>query len=97
MISYQWPGNVRELENVIEYAVNFERSSMITVKSLPQWIVQRCSDERSETSLKSRTAELEADIIRRMMEEMGDSVKAKKAIAEKLGISLTTLYRKLKN
>jgi len=97
LISYQWPGNVRELENVIEYAVNFERSSMITVKSLPQWIVQRCSDERSETSLKSRTAELEADIIRRMMEEMGDSVKAKKAIAEKLGISLTTLYRKLKN
>ena len=95
-MSYHWPGNVRELENVIEYAVNFERSSLISVKSLPQWIIQRCSGGNNEVSLKHRSAELESEIIRKMIEEMGDSVKTKKAIAEQLGISLTTLYRKLK-
>ncbi|HOJ83104.1 MAG TPA: sigma 54-interacting transcriptional regulator [Bacillota bacterium] len=96
LMSYHWPGNVRELENVIEYAVNFERSSLISVKSLPQWIIQRCSGGNNEVSLKHRSAELESEIIRKMIEEMGDSVKTKKAIAEQLGISLTTLYRKLK-
>jgi len=96
LMSYHWPGNVRELENVIEYAVNFEKSSLITIKSLPQWIIQRCSSGNNEVSLKHRSAELESEIIRKMIEEMGDSVKTKKAIAEQLGISLTTLYRKLK-
>jgi transcriptional regulator with PAS, ATPase and Fis domain len=66
------------------------------VKSLPQWIIQRCSGGNNEVSLKHRSAELESEIIRKMIEEMGDSVKTKKAIAEQLGISLTTLYRKLK-
>lgn len=97
LMSYQWPGNVRELENVIEYAVNFERSSLITMQSLPQWIIQSCSAAENEISLKYRTAELESEIIRKMIAEMGDSVETKKAIAERLGISLTTLYRKLKN
>ena len=36
LLSYPWPGNVRELENAIEYAVNFERTSLLTMQSLPQ-------------------------------------------------------------
>lgn len=97
LLSYPWPGNVRELENAIEYAVNFERTSLLTMQSLPQWIIQRYSDEEDDISLKSQTVELEYEVIRKMIEEMGDSVKTKKIIAEKLGISLTTLYRKLKS
>lgn len=97
LLSYPWPGNVRELENAIEYAVNFERTSLLTMQSLPQWIIQRYSDEKDDISLKGQTAELEYEVIRKMIEEMGDSVKTKKIIADKLGISLTTLYRKLKS
>ena len=35
LISYDWPGNVRELENVIEFAINMEDSTVITTESLP--------------------------------------------------------------
>lgn len=96
LLRYRWPGNVRELENVIEYAVNFEQSKLITMQSLPQWIIQNCSGGNKKTTLKKKTADLENETIRKMIAEMGDSVETKKKIAAKLGISLTTLYRKLK-
>lgn len=96
LLRYRWPGNVRELENVIEYAVNFEQSALITRQSLPQWIIQKCGGDK-KTTLKNRTAELENETIRKMITELGDSVETKKEIAAKLGISLTTLYRKLKS
>ena len=35
LTAYAWPGNVRELENAMERAVALERSSVITVESLP--------------------------------------------------------------
>ncbi|NMD42432.1 MAG: sigma 54-interacting transcriptional regulator [Firmicutes bacterium] len=97
LLCYRWPGNVRELENAIEYAVNFEQSAILTRQSLPQWIIQKCGGEEKKTPLKKRTAELETETIRRMIAEMGDSVETKKEIAARLGISLTTLYRKLKS
>jgi PAS domain S-box-containing protein len=96
LLGYHWPGNVRELENIIEYAVNFEQSSLITRQSLPQWIFQKSGVEEEKPTLKNRTAELENEIIREMLGELGDSVETKKEIAARLGISLTTLYRKLK-
>lgn len=96
LLGYHWPGNVRELENIIEYAVNFEQSSLITRQSLPQWIFQKSGVEEEKPTLKNRTAELESEIIREMLGELGDSVETKKEIAARLGISLTTLYRKLK-
>ena len=96
LLGYHWPGNVQELENIIEYAVNFEQSSLITRQSLPQWIFQKSGVEEEKPTLKNRTAELESEIIREMLGELGDSVETKKEIAARLGISLTTLYRKLK-
>ncbi len=41
--AYSWPGNVRELENVIERAVAMERSSLITVGSLPTSLLSAAS------------------------------------------------------
>ena len=35
LTAYAWPGNVRELENAMERAVALERSTVITVDSLP--------------------------------------------------------------
>jgi DNA-binding NtrC family response regulator len=36
--SYQWPGNVRELVNVVERAVSFSESSMISIPDLPEHV-----------------------------------------------------------
>lgn len=96
LLDYHWPGNVRELENVIEYAVNFEQTSSIRKNSLPQWMIYKDKVSALSSRLKIQTREKELEIIRRMLEEMGSSLEAKKAIAARLGISLTTLYRKLK-
>lgn len=38
--NYDWPGNIRELKNVLENAFNFTDSSYITVKNLPDHILE---------------------------------------------------------
>ncbi len=97
LLSYRWPGNVRELENVIEYAVNFEQAESLHKESLPQWLHNKLQSAlRSEEKLKSKSTEWEYELIGKMIEEHGTSLEAKKKIAATLGISLTTLYRKLK-
>ena len=37
---YSWPGNIRELENVIEYAFIWENENRISVKSLPDKVLE---------------------------------------------------------
>ncbi len=97
LLNYDWPGSVRELENVIEYAVNFEQPDCLSKESLPRWLINKKTNRTcKQCYLKSRTGEVEYELINRMFEEHGSSLEAKKMIAEKLGISLTTLYRKIK-
>lgn len=95
LLNYSWPGNVRELENVIEHAVNFEQSIQLNKNSLPQWLFNKLHNPVQPERLKSQVSEWEYEVIEKMIAEQGTSLAAKKAIANKLGISLTTLYRKL--
>ena len=95
--SYSWPGNVRELENVIEYAVNFEQTEYLTKTSLPQWLTEKRELPDHQTILKNKTRQWEHSLIESMIKEYGTSLEAKKTIAKHLGISITTLYRKLNN
>ncbi len=37
---YSWPGNIRELENVIEHAFVLENTNVITLRSLPENILE---------------------------------------------------------
>lgn len=80
LANHNWPGNVRELENCIEYAMNFATTDEIQINSLPDSLAQ----------------DLETTRLRELFSKYGQSVAAKKAIAQKLGISIATLYRKIK-
>jgi sigma-54 dependent transcriptional regulator, acetoin dehydrogenase operon transcriptional activator AcoR len=97
LLNFDWPGNVRQLENVIEYAVNFEQEEILQKNSLPQWLFESSYQPESDQQLKTKTKEWEIAQINKLLSEYGTSLQAKKAIADHLGISITTLYRKLKN
>jgi len=96
LISYYWPGNVRELENTIEYSVNMETEETIKKNSLPASISTRTGLHFEKNSLVSKLREYEKLLILEALEASGQTVKGKKIAAKELGVSLPTLYRRIK-
>lgn len=92
---YYWPGNVRELENVIEYAINFEPTSKISLKTISDKIDLVVSI--NELSLKDKIDQFEKNLIENALVEYGNDVNGKRKVAEELHIGLRTLYRKLES
>ncbi len=92
LYQYDWPGNIRELENAIEYAINYTfDGGIINASSLPRWLSQP-KPQTTDTSTEQRS---EREKIKSLLQTNGKSLEAKRQIAEFLGISLATLYRKL--
>jgi DNA-binding NtrC family response regulator len=94
LVRYQWPGNVRELENAIEHAVIMaQEGKAITTDRLPETI--RSSHRNAIPSRKStlRLDELELSTIKSALQVYEGN---RKRVAEALGISVPTLWRKLK-
>ena len=90
--AYTWPGNVREVKNVLERALLLARGSPITPDHLPglESIVGFAESSGSIMNM----GKLEEIHIQSVMKQFnGDTRKAAKA----LGMSRTTLYRRLKN
>jgi len=90
---YSWPGNVRELQNVIERALILADGDEVTVGDLPSSLRQGRSLVQQLTADRPSLAELENSYITRLLEEFGGH---RARVAELLGISERTLYRKLK-
>lgn len=105
---HNWPGNIRELNNIIERAFYLEEnSSAITMEHLPQYIVHHAkntiADEPSDVTDSHKTIEHIKEIkqlgdekertyfIQALLKWKGNISKT----AKDLGISRTTLYRKL--
>lgn len=92
--SYDWPGNVRELQNTIEYVINMLKyPGIIKYEVLPEKI--------KNVSVSLETQDLNLDImekkvIMKALDIYGNDPDCKKIIAQKLGIGIATLYRKLK-
>ena len=94
--NYTWPGNVRELENAIEYAVNFcPNEEMISQEYLPPWLTDSAAPI-SDEDFKQKLEQSEIELLKDALQKMGRSLEAKEQIAKKLGISVSTLYRKLR-
>jgi transcriptional regulator with PAS, ATPase and Fis domain len=91
---YPWPGNVRELENCIEHAIVIENSNEITLRSIPKEILKRKREaDPFDHPGVFRLEDTEKLLIQKaLLEFNGQKAKA----AEALGISITTLWRKLK-
>jgi transcriptional regulator with PAS, ATPase and Fis domain len=92
---YSWPGNIRELENVIMHMLNLmDGDGNVTLESLP---VYMRGENLNNPNIGFATIEdMEFAAILNALDFYGDDTEGKHAAAESLGISLTTLYRKLK-
>ena len=94
LLSSPWKGNVRELDNVIEHAMILGEGDWITVADLPRAI--KGTHEVVETptcdDLREALSTYEKAHIQSVLAKVDHD---KKAAAEILGVSLSSLYRKI--
>lgn len=100
--SYDWPGNIRELRNVIERAINMSPRGFLSVKGLPSTLLEKVHKNNDfknishmgRDNLRSKRYDAEKKTIVACLEQNNYN---KSAVAKKLGIARSTLYRKLEN
>lgn len=91
LFRYPWPGNIRELENTVNFLTSISNESTITAANLPEkFFRDRPGMHHREEINREKQALIDA------LEQFGKSVGGKKEAAKYLGISLATLYNKLK-
>ena len=93
MMAYDWPGNIRELRNTLERAVVLAEGDVVTLHDLPDKIRTIDVEGISASSLRQALDDFERDYIKRVLADTGGN---KEIAADRLGIDLATLYRKLK-
>ena len=88
MRSYQWPGNIRELQHTIEKAVILCEGNSLTSGDLHL--------DPSHLFISEETLTLEEMEKRMIVNELKKSSQSLSLTARNLGISRTTLYKKIK-
>lgn len=112
LCNYTWPGNVRELKNIIENAVVFTNGEIITEDSLPSHLKEYNDipgwengieappklssrltiEETRDLNMKQRDI-VEREQIVKLIDEFNGNISQ---VAKRMGLSRTTLYRKVK-
>jgi len=91
LLAHRWPGNVRELRNVIEYAFAVGDGPTLDVADLPPELRGEGPKDGGPRDLS--LAELEKE---RIVDALRQSRGKKTEAAERLGMSRSTLWRKLR-
>ncbi len=94
LMNYKWKGQVRELENIIERALIFTDKEFITMDELPEELKQKANmlTYTDSTKLKERIKGFEKKYIE---EQLACNESDKEKTAAVLGISVSSLYRKI--
>jgi two-component system response regulator AtoC len=98
LVAYAWPGNVRQLENVLHRAAILADGGCIRVADLPSEVARGAagaaavSAASAEGNLRDRVRRFELSLILRAIDEAGGE---RRVAAQRLGIGLSSLYRKL--
>ncbi len=95
-LNYPWPGNVRELENVIESAVTLVNGRQITIDDLALHSVPSVDTMNIMLEMGGIRAALAQEERRTIIESLRKYAGNRKQAASNLGISTTTLWRKMK-
>lgn len=94
LINYEWKGEVRELENAIERSMIFANREKITILDLPDNIRknEKASVNNIIQNLDLALKNFEKKYIQQALEFYNHD---KESVAKALGISVSTLYRRL--
>lgn len=99
LVAFDWPGNVRQLENVLHRATILADGGCIRPGDLPPEVSRTgCTTapaplaEGQEVGLRERVRRFEMSLIQRAIEDAGGD---RRLAAQRLGIGLSSLYRKL--
>ena len=93
LAGHDWKGNIRQLSNALERAVIFAAGEEIAPGDLPEPVrAATPRDPEISGTLNEATADFERAYILRVIDECGGN---KRKAARQLGLSFTTLYRKL--
>jgi transcriptional regulator with PAS, ATPase and Fis domain len=93
--TYSWPGNIRELRNVLDRACLLADDGVVRVEHLPDDVVTESAHLKSSTtspSFSTRSKQTDHELVRFAEQFSG----TRSALAQHLGMSERTLYRRLK-
>jgi transcriptional activator for dhaKLM operon len=95
LVEYEYPDNVRELVQIVEHAFAKCRGKQIRLRHLPERLLAPAADAEPEGAeeISDSIEMLERDFMLRVLTENRWRLNA---VAEQLGLSRTTLWRKLK-
>jgi sigma-54 dependent transcriptional regulator, acetoin dehydrogenase operon transcriptional activator AcoR len=97
LTQYHWPGNVRELKNVVEYMMNVVRGREVSPDDLSERFFRLGSFAKPDgrPDLLLPLEEVEKHQIRLALQTFGWGTDGKRRAARHLGVSLSTLYRRM--
>ncbi|HHT9150783.1 MAG TPA: sigma-54-dependent transcriptional regulator [Candidatus Wujingus californicus] len=100
LANYDWPGNIRELQNVVERVVALSKNEIIGIDELPLPVEELAAlnkkpfeQEKKKSFIVTTLAEQEKNAIIDALNKYGGN---QTKVAQILGISTTTLWRKIK-
>jgi two-component system response regulator HydG len=96
LVNYPWQGNVRELENVIERAITLTKGEQIVASDLALQPLQTTDTFDSASEAGGIKAALALQERKTIIESLRKYDGNRKQAASNLGISTTTLWRKMK-
>ncbi|OGF44382.1 MAG: hypothetical protein A2452_09665 [Candidatus Firestonebacteria bacterium RIFOXYC2_FULL_39_67] len=103
LLNYDYPGNVRELENIVKHAIIFSENGIITKSDLPSGMPEPTLLEApkgelfKERNILGEDFETIASMEKRLISETLQKTNNNHTItAKKLGVSRSTLWRKMK-
>jgi transcriptional regulator with PAS, ATPase and Fis domain len=96
LMRHPFPGNVRELENIIEYCFVLCHNGLIDVRHLPDELKPDSGSPRAVAGASAATTPLERSEAEAIRLALSRNQGNRDATAAELGISRTTLWRKMR-